>query len=373
MRVAIVHDYLNQFGGAERVLSALMEAFPNAPVFTLLYDQGALPVQFDERRIHTSFLQRMPGARRHHRYFPLLMPLAVEQFDLRNFDVVFSATHSFGKGIITSPHTLHISYCFTPTRYVWDDSHKYVREFSRSALFQKFAPMALSYIRLWDYFASQRVDTYVTLSQYVARRIKKYYGREAQVMSPPVNVKKFRVKKEHEGYYLVVSRLVPYKRVDLAIEACEKLGRRLVVVGSGPELKELKERARLSARDGQQQTEFRGFVAEDELARLYQGARALLFPQEEDFGITPLEAAASGKPTIAYRAGGAVETIVDGETGVFFDRQETESLMSAMGQFEERLWHVPSIRAHAEKYSHERFLRQVQEVVHNQWMAFAST
>lgn len=371
MRVAIVHDYLNQFGGAERVLAALMEAFPNAPVFTLLYDQSALPVKFDERRIHTSFLQRMPGARRHHRYFPLLMPLAVEQFDLRNFDVVFSATHSFGKGIITSPHTLHISYCFTPTRYVWDDSHKYVREFSRSALFQKFAPMALSYIRLWDYFASQRVDTYVTLSQYVARRIKKYYGREAKVMPPPVNVKKFRVKKEHEGYYLVVSRLVPYKRVDLAIEACEKLGRRLVVVGTGPEVEELKERARVAARGGQQQTEFRGFVSEEELARLYEGARALLFPQEEDFGITPLEAAASGKPTIAYRAGGAVETIVEGETGIFFDRQEVESLVAAIERYEGRLWHAPSIRAHADLYSHERFLQSVKEVVHNQWMAFA--
>lgn len=372
MRIAIVHDYLNQFGGAERVLSALMEAFPNAPVFTLLYDGRALPEPFDERRIHTSWLQRMPGARRHHRYFPLLMPLAVEQFDLRNFDVVFSATHSFGKGIITSPHTLHISYCFTPTRYVWDDSHKYVREFSRSALFQKFAPLALSYIRLWDYYASQRVDTYVTLSHYVARRIKKYYGRQAQVVPPPVNVKKFRVKKEHEGYYLVVSRLVPYKRVDLAIEACERMGRRLIVVGTGPEMEELRARARLSARGGQQQTEFRGFVSERELARLYQGARALLFPQEEDFGITPLEAAASGKPTVAFAAGGALETIREGETGIFFDRQEAGALIAAMKQLEGRLWHAPSIRAHAEGFGRERFLQQIREVVHNQWMAFAS-
>lgn len=365
MRVAIVHDYLTQFGGAERVLAALMEIFPHAPVFTLLYDPTSMPLTFDPRRIRTSFLQRLPGTRRHHRYFPLLMPLAIEQFDLRNFDVVFSATHSFGKGILTSPHTLHISYCFTPTRYVWDDSHKYVREFSRSALFQKFAPLALSYIRLWDYYASQRVDTYVTLSKYVARRIQKYYGRESQVIPPPVDVKKFRVRKEHDGYYLVVSRLVPYKRVDLAIEACERLGRRLIVVGSGPELAELKRR-------GREQTEFRGFVHDEELPALYAGARALLFPQEEDFGITPLEAAASGKPTVAFRAGGAMETIIDGQTGLFFDTQEVGALMAAITKAETMIWHAPSIRAHAEGFSRDYFLQRMKELVHNQWMSFSA-
>lgn len=363
MRVAIVHDYLTQFGGAERVLQSLMELFPHAPVFTLIYDKAGMPVAFDERRVKTSFLQRLPGARRHHRYFPLLMPLAIEQFDFRDYDLVFSATHSFGKGIITSPTTLHISYCFTPTRYVWDDSHKYVREFSRNPLFQQFAPLALSYIRLWDYYASQRVDTYVTISDYVAKRIRKYYGREAVVVPPPVDVKRFKVSKDHQGYYIVVSRLVPYKRIDLAIEACEQLGRPLKIVGTGPEIEELKKKAG-------QHTEFLGFVPDEELPDLYAGAKALLFPQEEDFGITPVEAAAAGKPTIAYRAGGALETIVEGQTGLFFDRQDGPSLMKAIEQFETRLWHAPSIRAHAERYSRDTFLRQISEVVHNHMMAF---
>lgn len=363
MRVAIVHDYLTQFGGAERVLSALLEVFPHAPVFTLVYDKMGLPVAFDERRIKTSFLQRLPGARRYHRYFPLLMPLAVEQFDFRDYDVVFSATHSFGKGVIVGPRTLHISYCFTPTRYVWDDSHKYVREFSRNPFFQKLAPLALSYIRLWDYYASQRVDTYVTISHYVARRIKKYYGRDAVVVPPPVDVKRFAVHKEHKGYYVLVSRLMPYKRIDIAIEACEKLGRPLKIAGVGPEMGELKKKAG-------KYTEFLGFVPDEDLPELYGGAKALLFPQEEDFGITPLEAAAAGKPTIAFGAGGALETIVDGQTGLFFTRQDAAGLIEAMEKFESLSWHAATIRAHAQQFDRELFLRRISELVHNQWMAF---
>lgn len=363
MRVALVHDYLTQFGGAERVLQALMELFPHAPVFTLLYDPQRLHVGIDERRLRTSFLQRLPGARRYHRYFPLLMPLAMEQFDFSQYDVVLSATHSFGKGVLTGPRTLHISYCFTPTRYTWDDSHRYVREFSRSELFQRFVPPALSYIRLWDYYASQRVTTYVTLSQYVARRIQKYYRREATVIYPPVDVKAFSVREDNDGYYLVVSRLVPYKRVDLAVEACEKLGRPLKVVGTGPETEDLRRRAG-------SHTEFLGFVPDSKLPAIYGGAKALLFPQEEDFGITPLEAAASGKPTVAFGAGGARETIMAGKTGIFFNKQTVGDLIAAMKTMEATTWDTSFIRAHAEQYSRERFLRDMKELVHNQWMQF---
>lgn len=369
MRVALVHDYLTQFGGAERVLLALMELFPNAPVFTLLHDPNSLKVSdkekspFEGRRIRTSFLQRLPGSRKHHRYFPLLMPMAAEQFDFEEYDVVFSATHSFGKGVLTGPNTMHISYCFTPTRYVWDDSHRFVREFSRSRFFQRLAPIGLSYIRLWDFYASQRVDTYLTLSDYVARRIKKYYQREALVIPPPVEVERFTKSDTDEGYYLIVSRLVPYKRIDIAIEAAERLGRRLKIAGTGPEYEVLKRKA-------SRWTEFLGFVPDEDLPELYGGAKALLFPQEEDFGITPLEAAASGKPTIAYGAGGALETIVDGRTGVFFDQQTAESLMSAILRSEEHFWQPQMIRWHAEEYRREVFLRRIDETVHNQWEAF---
>jgi glycosyltransferase involved in cell wall biosynthesis len=363
MRVALVHDYLIQFGGAERVLTALMKLFPNAPVFTMVYDKERMGVAFDERRLRTSFLQRFPGTRRYHRYFPLFMPLAIEQFDLSEFDVVLSATHSFGKGVVVGPNTLHISYCFTPTRYIWDDSHRYVREFSPSPFFQRFAPLALSYIRLWDYYASQRVDTYITLSDYVARRIWKYYNRKAEVIPPPVAVDNFKVSETNEGYYVVVARLVPYKRVDIAIDACEQLGRKLKIVGSGPEL------AMLKAKAGPN-TEFIGFVSDEKLQQLYSGARALLFPQEEDFGITPLEAAASGKPTIAFDAGGAKETIIPGVTGLLYPQQTVSSLIAAITESEKRVWDAHAIRLHAEKYNGEIFAANMAAVVAREWQHF---
>lgn len=363
MRVALVHDYLTQFGGAERVLLALMELFPQAPVFTLVYDQEGMKVPFDTSRIRTSFLQNLPGARRHHRYFPLLMPLAVEQFDLREYDVVLSDSHSFGKGIITSPHTIHISYCFTPIRYVWDNSHRYVREFSRNPIFQRFAPLALSYIRLWDYYAAQRVDSYITLSRYVAGRIKKYYHRQAVVIPPPVDIDRFTPSVEHDGYYLVVSRLMPYKRIDIAIEACERLGRPLVIVGSGPEEDVLRQRAG-------KWTRFVGFVPDAKLPELYARARALLFVQEEDFGITPLEAAAAGKPTIAFRAGGALETIKDRVTGLLFGQQTVADVMAAITTFETGHWNTRQIREHAERFRRERFLSRMQDTVHTAVMRY---
>lgn len=364
--MALVHDYLTQFGGAERVLLDLMELFPHAPVYTLLYNKGGVGVPIDESRIRTSFLQRLPGTRSHHRYFPVLMPLAVEQFDLSQYDVVLSDTHSFGKGVITGSNTMHISYCFTPTRYIWDDSHRYVREFSSSVFFQRLAPVALSYIRLWDYFAAQRVDTYLTLSQFAARRIQKYYNRDAKVVSPPVDVKQFRVAGARGEYFLIVSRLVPYKRIDLAIDACERLGVRLKVVGTGPE------EAILKARAGKW-TEFVGFVPDDKLASYYEGAQALLFPQEEDFGITPLEAAACGKPTVAYGAGGALETIKAGKTGLFFSEQSVAGLCGAIDKLAAIKWQPDEIRRHAEMFSREVFLRKMEETVHNHWMAFRAS
>ncbi len=361
MRVAIAHDYLTQFGGAERVLAAMMDLWPNAPVFTLLYDPEAVGIEFEEQRIRTSFLQRVPGARRHHRYFPLLMPLAAEHLNLSGYDVVISNTHSFTKGIITDPRTLHISYCFTPTRYVWDDCHRYVREFSRLALFQRLAPPALSYVRIWDYYASQRVHHYLTSSQAVARRIKKYYQREAEVVPPPVELERFKCQDEQrQDYYLVVSRLVAYKRVDLAIEACERLGRSLKIVGVGPEQP-------LLARKAGKYTEFLGFVPDDKLSEIYTGARALLFPQEEDFGITPLEAAAAGKPTIAYAAGGALETIKPGETGILFNAQTVESLITAILDLEKKKFDQKIIRQHASQYGYDQFLRKLSQTVHTQW------
>ena len=364
MRIAIVHDYLTHFGGAERVLMALMDLFPNAPVYTLVYDKDRVGMQIDERRIRTSFLQKFPGARRSHRYFPLgVMPLAVEQFDLSAYDVVLSSSHSFSKGVITRAGTCHISFCFTPIRYAWDDSHRYVREFSRNETFQRFVAPAISYIRLWDYYASQRVDSYVTSSEYVAKRIQKYYGRDARVIAPPVDVDRFRVREDDDGYYLIVSRLVPYKRVDIAVDACEKLGKRLKVVGVGPEMDDLKARAG-------KYTEFLGFVPDEKLPELYAGAKALLFPQEEDFGITPLEAAACGKPTVAFDAGGARETIISGMTGVFFHRQRAGDMANALLELERIEWNASYILDHAYGFRRARFLDEMGAYVQDQWTLF---
>lgn len=365
MRIAIVHDYLTHMGGGERVLTALAAAFPDAPIFTLVHDTSAVVLPVDPRRIRTSFLQKFPGARRSHRYFPLaLMPLAVEQFDLSSFDVILSNTHSFGKGVLVPASTLHISYCMTPTRYAWDGSHKYVRDFSSSTLFQKFAPTAISYMRIWDYAASARVHSYITLSAYVAKRIRKYYGRTATVLYPPVDVQKFSPSDQTGSYYLVVSRLVPYKRVDIAMMAANALGVPLRIAGTGPELQQLISQAGPTVN-------FLGFVPEHDLPALYRNARALLFPQEEDFGITPLEAAASGVPTIAYRAGGALETIYDGITGMFFAEQNTQSMVSAIQQFEKMSWNKAAIVRHAQTFSQERFINEIREAVEYEWAVFA--
>lgn len=364
MRICIIHDYLTHMGGGERVLDAIAQAFPDAPVYTLVYDPSQVHVSFDASRIRTSFLQKFPGARRSHRYFPLaLMPLAIEQFDLSNFDVVISNQHSFGKGIIVPPHVLHISYCMTPTRYAWDGSHQYVREFSSNKWFQKFAPPAISYIRLWDYMASKRVDRYITLSKYVAKRIKKYYGRTASVMYPPVDTDRFSPSKEAGKYFLVVSRLVPYKRVDLAIAVANAMNFPLKIAGVGPEIEELRKLAGPTV-------EFLGFVADEDLPELYRNATALLFPQEEDFGITPLEAAASGVPTIAYAKGGALETVVPGVTGVLFDEQTPESLMAAMEIFFAHHWDKDAIVKHAHLFSRNRFIAEMKEFLARAWDEF---
>jgi len=361
MRVALVHDYLTHLGGAERVLSALMELYPNAPVYTMVYDVDRVGSIIDKRRVRSSFLQRLPGARQPHRYFPLgLMPLAVEQFDLSQFDVVLSASHSFGKGVVVGPDTMHIAYCFTPTRYAWDDSHRYVREFAPGKMMQRFAPMALSYVRLWDYYAAQRAHAYITLSSYVSRRISKYYRRSSQVIAPPVELESFDVVDQEGSYYLIVARLVPYKRIELAIDACEKLGRPLKIVGVGPEEESLKSRSG-------RWTSWLGFVPDHDLPLLYQGAKALLFPQEEDFGITPLEAAACGKPTIAYRAGGALETIKEDETGQFFNKQDSEALADAILNLEGRSYDAQAIRRHAESFSRSVFTRKIKETVDREY------
>ncbi|MFH1769149.1 MAG: glycosyltransferase [Parcubacteria group bacterium] len=356
MKVALAHDYLIQYGGAERVLEALCEVFPDAPIYTLLYDDRSTGKVFKDREVNTSFLQKLPFVRSHHRLFPWLMPVAVEQFDLSYFDVVISVSASFAKGIITKPHTKHINYCLTPPRFLWDDSHKHISEFRLPWGFKRLLPYLITYLRIWDKDASLRVDEYVGISNFVLNRIKKYYNKDAKMIYPPVDTSKFRISPAIGDYFLMIGRLVPYKRFDLAVQTFTAMNLPLKIVGDGPE------RQRLEDMSGDN-IEFLGLQSDYKLPELYCHAKAIIFPQEEDFGIVPLEAMASGRPVIAYRGGGALETIVEGETGVFFDEQTEIELAKAVGQCVMTQWNFQAIREHALKFDKERFKKEIAELV----------
>lgn len=365
MRIALIHDYLNQYGGAERVLEAFCEIYPDAPVYTLIYDPKKMRGVFSDRKIRTSFLQKIPFVKSYHRIFPFLMPIAIEQFDLSNYDVVLSDTTSFAKGVITRPETLHICYCHTPTRYAWDDSHKYIEEFGMPRIVKKLVPFFMNYIRLWDREAALRVDKFICNSQFVAKRIKKYYNRDAEVICPPVDTKMFCLAKDNnkESYFLMVGRLQAYKRFDIAVQAFNKLGRPLKIVGDGPERKKLEKMAKKNI-------EFLGELYSEDLKRCYQSCRAFILPQEEDFGLIAVEAMACGKPVIAYRGGGALESIKEGETGIFFDEQTPESLMKAVKEFKPKNFNPQKIRKHALKFSKEKFKKKIKEFVEKSWKEY---
>lgn len=363
MRVALVHDYLTQFGGAERVLGVLMEMFPNAPVYTLLHDKSITRGRIDQSRIKTSILQNMPLARSRHRLFPMFMPLVIEQFDFSKYDVVISASHSFGKGVVTGPNTLHISYCFTPMRYVWDDSHRYVREFTVPSWLRSLIPFPLTYVRMWDSFAADRVDNFVAISKFVAKRVKKYYQRDSEVIYPPVDCSKYSISNQVTDRFLIVSRLMSYKRIDLAIEAFNKLGLSLDIVGTGPEEEKLKKMAKPNIK-------FYGFLADDEVKRMFSKCKAFIFPQEEDFGLTVVEAAASGRPVVAFAAGGALETVKDGETGILFSDQNVDSLCSAIKRIDDLKIIPEKIRDRALQFSVERFKLNFMDMLDKEWQNF---
>lgn len=362
MRVALVHDWMTNFAGAERVLVALHEVFPEAPIYTSVYIPEEFP-QLEGADVRTSFLQKMPFAKNHHQAFPLLRTAAFEKFDLSGYDVVISSSHAEGKGVITKPETLHICYCYTPIRYYWSGYHHYLDN-PRYGLLNPIIKMAMpyltNYLRLWDRCAADRVDSFVAISHYVARRIKKYYRRDAQVIYPPVDISWLKASSTIGDYFLLAGRLIPYKRADIAVEAFSKLGIPLKVVGTGSELQRLKDMARPNV-------EFLGRVSDSELGELYSRCLALIFPQEEDFGIVPLEAMASGRPVIAHRSGGALETIVEGRTGVFFDRQDADSLAGAVRGFNPAAYDPQELRNHAASFETGVFKERICKLVNAAW------
>lgn len=326
MRIAFVHEYLNQFGGAERTLQALSSIFPRAPIFTLIYDEKSTLGIFKDKDIRTSFLQNFPFSKKKHQFYPLLMPLAIEQFDFSEFDLVISISASFAKGIITKPHTKHLCYCLTPPRFLWDNSQKFADDFGYPSIIKKLIPPFITYLRIWDKNASYRVDEFAAISKFVQSRIKKYYSLESVLIYPPIDVDNFKIDKDPGDYFLMVGRLVSYKKFDLAIKAFNEIGLPLKIAGSGPEFNKNKNLA-------EKNIQFLGLVSDDELKNLYSKCRALIFPQEEDFGLVPLEAMASGRPVIAFRGGGALETVKEKETGIFFDHQTPESLIESVKRF----------------------------------------
>lgn|SRR3989344_2398008 len=326
MKIALVHEYLNQFGGAERVLQVLSAMFPDAPIYTLFYDKKATGRVFEGKEIRTSFLQKFPFINSQHRFFPLLMPLAIEQFDFSDFDTIISISSSFSKGIITKPGTRHICYCLTPPRFLWDDSQKFADDSDLPFIVKKLMPPLITYLRIWDREAALRVDEFWSISSFVSKRVSKYYNKDSTVIYPPVNISKFNISNNVGDHFFMAGRLVAYKRFDLAVRVFTKLGLPIKIAGTGPEMKKLKNIAG-------DNIEFLGLVSDEELANLYAHAKAFMFPQEEDFGITPLEAMASGRPVIAYRSGGAIETVIENVTGIFFDEQTEESIEGALSVF----------------------------------------
>src|SRR3989338_1939158 len=293
MKIALVHDYLVQDGGAEKVLEVMQEIWPQAPTYTLFFDPKKLPT-FSGRDIRTSFLQKLPLALKKYQWYITLMPTATEQYNLSEFDVVVSSTSAFSKGVITKPGAVHICYCHTPTRYLWSDTHSYLEELRVPRIIKSFLPIVLSRLRTWDQQAAWRVDHFVANSQTVRQRIQKYYHKDAHVIFPPVDTHKFHLSPRPKNYFLTGGRLVAYKRFDLVVDACNKTGIPLKIFGTGPVESQLKKYAKSNI-------EFLGKVSDDTLRILYADAKAFIHPHEEDFGITPVESMAAGRPVIAYR------------------------------------------------------------------------
>ena len=365
MKIALIHDHLAQDGGAERVLKALADLFPEAPIYTLLYEKKYADKYYRNREIDTSIIQKLPGGISHYQWYMPFMPMAVEFFDLSAYDLVVSDTSSFAKGVITSSHALHICYCHTPTRYLWSDTHQYIQELKYNKYFKKVISLVLNYIRMWDKLAADRVDIYIANSRFVAGRIKKYYKRESTVIYPPVETEQFKIAESAGDYFLIGGRLAPYKRVDLVIEAFVKLNKKLKIYGDGVDLERLKNLAR-----GHDNIEFLGRVDDAAKAELYSHCLAFIYPQEEDFGITAVEAMAAGRPVIAFKRGGAVETVKDGVTGMFFNEQTTESLMGAISNFDSAKFNPAIIKQHAEQFSAARFKKEISEFIRREYEKF---
>jgi glycosyltransferase involved in cell wall biosynthesis len=355
MRVAIVHDYLNQAGGAERVVESFHRLWPDAPIFTTIADHDVLPVSLRNADLRVTWMQRLPAWRRHFRAYLPLYPLGIASMDLREYDLVVSSSSAWAKAARTNPGTVHVCYCHTPMRWAWGFK-RYVENESLGVLKMLALPPVIAALRAWDFRTARRPTHIVANSHFVQRRVQRYWQRSSEVLAPPVDITRFKVATAPGDRYLVVSRLVQYKRIDLVVRTFSTLGWPLVVIGDGPARKSLQAMAGPTI-------EFRGHVDDASVAAAMRDSRGLIMPGEEDFGITPLEANSCGRPVIAFGAGGALETVRPGETGVLFDQQTSTSLADAVRQVNRTTWNPALIRAHAETFAADRFEHAFRRIV----------
>ncbi|MBI2356403.1 MAG: glycosyltransferase [Candidatus Doudnabacteria bacterium] len=363
MKIALVHEFLNQLGGAERVLQNLLEIWPDATLHLLIYDKQKTLGIFEAYKKRLSFLDRLPFAHSHHRWLLPLMPWAVEQFKFEEFDAVISDSSSFAKGVETGGR-LHICYCHTPTRFLWTEPQDYLASQPYPGFVKAIAGFILPFIRRWDYKAASHPHFFIANSVNVQNRIRKYYNRDSVVIQPPVDTELFHPHGEKENYFFVASRLEPYKKIELVVRAFNDLGLPLKVAGSGTTSVRLRAIARSNI-------EFLGRVSDEELRQRYSEALAFIFPAEEDAGIMPLEAQACGTPVIAYRAGGALETVREGVTGEFFDRQTPEALKTVLKDFDPKKYNPQVIRQHALQFDKKIFQQKIKSFVEEKFKKYA--
>ena len=364
--IALVHDWLTTYGGQEAIVNVLFGLWPNMPVYTIIYDEeGECKNIVEGHEVYTSFIQKLPLAKRKYRTYLPLMPMAIEQLDVTGYDVVLSTHHAVSKGVLTTADQLHISYVNTPIRYAWNLYHEYMRDGFQGKISAGLARLVLHYIRIWDQQTANRVDVFIGNSHNVANRIWRVYRRKAEVIYPPVEVDKFQPASKKDDYYVTFSRLVPYKRVDLVVEAFTKMGKPLVVLGDGPDADKIKAIAGSNV-------EFLGYQPNDVVVDVLGRAKALVFAANEDFGITPVEGQASGCPVIAYGRGGALETVIDRETGLFFNEQTPQSLIKAVEEFEniQKNFKIEKLRYNASRFSTDRFKQEYEDLVNSSYDKF---
>jgi len=364
MKKALVHDWLCVYAGAEKCVESFTNIWNDFEIFSLIdyLEDTDRNIIIKGKKVKTSFIQKLPFAKKKYRNYLPLFPIAIEQFDLSEYDLILSSSHAVSKGVLTHSNQLHICYMHTPIRYGWDLYHHYLREAGlKSGIKGIIAKYFLHKLRIWDSISANRVDKYIANSNYIAKRIKKVYNKDAKVIYPPVDVDKFTLYENKEDFYFTASRMVPYKKIDLIVEAFSKMpDKKLIVIGMGPDFEKIKEKATDNIK-------LLGFQPDKILLEYMQKAKSFVFAAEEDFGITPVEAQACGTPVICFAKGGAVETVIDKKTGLYFYNQQIDDIISAVNKFEKMNFNYKEIRKHSLKFSRQRFEAEIKEYIESEY------